>query len=117
MLRLLTDENIPRRLVALLKRYGVDVIRLQDLNMRGVSDQELARIASQLGRTILTRDSDFTTPHLLSLAQHGVVYISCQPSKDELPRLAKRIATIARQLEPKPRLLVIVERGYMEVYY
>jgi len=31
LLKLLADENIPRRLVALLKQYGIDVVRLQDL--------------------------------------------------------------------------------------
>jgi len=69
LLKLLADENIPRRLVALLKQHGVDVVRLQDLDVRGISDKELVDIANKLERTILTRDLDFTTPSLLSLVK------------------------------------------------
>ena len=76
MLKLPADENIPRRLVLSLKRQGVDAARLQDLGIRGISDRELVGVASRLGRTLLTRDADFTAPSLLSLARHGAVYIS-----------------------------------------
>ncbi len=116
MLRLLADENIPKKLVTFLRQYGVDVARLQDLGTRGISDKELVNIANKLERTILTRDTDFTTPSLLSLARNGVIYISYQPSKNEIPRLAERIASIANQLEPKPGLLIVIEHGYIEVY-
>jgi len=116
LLKLLADENIPRRLVIFLKQYGVDVVRLQDLGIRGISDKELVDIANELERTILTRDSDFTTPSLLSLAGNGVIYISYQFSRDETPRLARRIASIVHQLEPKPRLLIVIEHEHIEVY-
>ena len=116
MLKLLADENISKRLVALLKEHGVDTVRLQELGTRGISDQELVRIANRLGRTILTRDSDFTAPHLLSPVKNGVVYISYQPSRNELARLAERIASVVRQLEPKTGLLVIVKHEHIEVY-
>ena len=116
MLKLLADENIPRRLVILLKTRGVDIIRLQDLGARGVSNQELVRIANRLTRTILTRDFDFTMPYFLSLTRSRVIYISYQPSRNELLRLAERIASIVHQLEPKPGLLVIVGREYIEIH-
>ncbi len=35
MLRLLADENVPKRLVTLLRREGVEVVRLQELGLRG----------------------------------------------------------------------------------
>ncbi len=116
MLRLLADENIPKKLVTFLKQYGVDVARLQDLGIRGISDRELVNIANKLEKTILTRDADFTASSLLPLIRHGVVYISYQPSKNEIQRLAKRIASIANQLEPKPGLLVVIEHKYIEIH-
>ena len=116
MLRLLVDENIPRKLATILKELNVDTIRLQDLDLRGISDKELINTANELRRTILTRDSDFTTPSLLSLARNGVIYISYQPSRGEISRLAKRIASIAKQLEPKSGLLVVIEHEHIEVY-
>jgi len=48
--------------------------------------------------------------------RNGVIYISYQPSKNEIPRLAERIALIAGQLEPKPRLLIVIEHEYIEIY-
>jgi len=116
LLRLLADENIPKKLVTLLRQYGVDITRLQDLGIRGISDRELVNIANELERIVLTRDADFTIPSLLSLIRHGVIYISYQPSKNEIQRLAEKIASIANQLEPKPGLLVVIEREYIEIY-
>ncbi len=116
MLKLLADENIPKKLAVLLKKLNVDIIRLQDLGLRGISDKELINTANKLERTILTRDSDFTTLSLLSLTKNGVIYIPHQPSKDEILRLAERIASITKQLEPKPGLLVVIEREHTEVY-
>ncbi len=50
------------------------------------------------------------------MMRSGVVYISYQPSKNEMETLAKRIASIANQLKPKPRLFVIIRHEYIEVY-
>lgn len=116
MLKLLADENIPRRLVRLLQERKVDIIRLQDLGTRGVNDRELVEISNRLDRAILTRDHDFTLPYLLSLVKNGVVHISFQPSKNEIPELAARIATIAKNYEPKPALLIIIGRERTEIY-
>ncbi len=99
-----------------MRQKSIDVARLQDLGTRGISDKELVNTASKLGMTILTRDTDFTAPSLLSLAKNGVIYISYQPSKNEIPRLAERIASIANQLEPKPGLLMVIEHEYIEIY-
>ncbi|MCE4600974.1 MAG: DUF5615 family PIN-like protein [Desulfurococcales archaeon] len=99
-----------------MRQYGVDVTRLQDLGIRGISDKELVNIANELERIILTRDADFTVPSLLSLIRYGVIYISYQPSKNEIQRLAERIASMANQLEPRPGLLIVIEHEYIEVY-
>ncbi len=116
MPKLLADENIPRKLVTLLRQHGIDIVRLQDLGIRGISDKELVNIANELERTILTRDSDFTIPRLLSLTRNGVIYITYQPSKNEILRLAERIASKVNQLKPKPGLLVVIEHEHIEVY-
>jgi len=55
-------------------------------------------------------------PGLLSLIRHGVIYVSYQPSKNEIQRLAERIASIVNQLEPEPGLLVVIEHEYIEVH-
>jgi len=116
LLKLLADENTPKKLITILKQYGVDVSRLQDLAPRGISDRELVDMANKLDRTILTRDTDFAAPSFLSLVKNGVIYISCQFSKDEIPKIAERIASIANLLEPKAGLLIVVEHNYIEIY-
>jgi predicted nuclease of predicted toxin-antitoxin system len=116
LLKLLADENVARRLVHLIREQGVDIIRLQDLGARGIDDRELVEISNRLGRAVLTRDHDFTLPYLLSLVKNGVVYISFQPSKNEIPKLAARIAAIADSYEPKPALLIVVGREHVEIY-
>ena len=99
-----------------MRRYGIDVARLQDLSTRGISDKELINIANNHERVILTRDADFTVPGLLSRIRHGVIYISYQPSKDEIPRLARRIVSIVKQLKPGQDYLIIIEHEYIEIY-
>lgn len=49
MLRLLADENIPERLVMLLKKNGVDAVRLQNISVRDINDQELIGMTTSLG--------------------------------------------------------------------
>ncbi len=116
MLRLLANENIPKRLVRRLLEEGIDTIRLQDLGIRGINDEEVVNVTNRLGCTILTRDSDYTTPSLRAKAYYGIMYIGYQPLKTEIPELAKRIAQIARNLEPKPGLLIVVTRDLIEIY-
>ncbi len=95
---------------------SVGYYRLQDLRFRGISDNELVGIANRLGRAILTRDRDFTLPHLLSQVGSGVIYLSYQPRRSELPRIAGQIASIAMQYKPRPRLLIIIRRDHIEIY-
>ncbi len=91
MLRLLADENVPKRLVKALKDLGIDVVRLQDLGLRGISDKEVISLAKDLERTILTKDVDFSKAHLLRISEFGVIYIPYQPRKEEVLDVAARI--------------------------
>jgi len=115
LLTLLADENIPKKLALLLRGRGVDIIRLQDIGARGLGDRELVEISNRLGRAIPTRDHDFTTPYILSIVKNGVIYISYQPSKTEIMELVDRIAALAKDYNPKPGLLIIIRREYIEI--
>jgi len=64
----------------------------------------------------LTRGSDLAAPSLLSLVRNGIIYNAYSLARDEVPRLAKRVESVARQLEPRPGLLVIIEYGHIEIY-
>ena len=73
-------------------------------------------MSNRLGRAILTRDQDFTSPHLLSLVKNGVICISFQPLKNELSELAVRIANMVKSYQPRPAFLIIIGREHMEIY-
>ncbi len=111
MLKLLADENIPRRLVSILRRLGIDVIRIADAVGRGRSDLEVIEVSNNLGRVIVTRDSDYTLPWMLSRAGSGVIYIAYNPDKQELEKLARALARIASTATPKRGLLIVVYPG------
>ena len=115
MLKLLADENIPKKLIRLVSR-DVDIIRLQDIGGRGLSDSLVIELANTLGRTIFTRDSDFTRPEILSRVRNGVMFLAWQPNVAELVNAANMVVEVSRLYNAKPGLLIIINRFGVEVY-
>jgi predicted nuclease of predicted toxin-antitoxin system len=58
-LRLYADECVDGRVLAGLRRRGVDVVSAQDEGLLSASDQQHIRRASELGRAVVTADQDF----------------------------------------------------------
>lgn len=58
MLRFLTDENFHGPIVRglLLRRPGLDLVRVQDVDLNGASDPEVLAWAADHDRIVLTRD-------------------------------------------------------------
>ena len=56
---LLADEHIPKTVVQRLESYGIEVLHVEDLGMKGASDPELIKYALENDYSILTRDDDF----------------------------------------------------------
>ena len=109
--RLLADENIPKRLVNLLREEGVDIVRLQDVADRGLPDYEVITLANSEGRAILTRDRDFVeNPRLARAAYMGIVYLAYQPGRLEVLELARRIARALNRGCPGPGRVLVVYR-------
>ena len=53
-MRLLADENIPLRAVAILKKKGYDIVSLLEFG-KGLKDAEVLDLACNEGRTIARR--------------------------------------------------------------
>lgn len=68
------DEHIPRALAEALRRRGVDVVTVQELDLMGATDEEHLANANQLGRVIVTQDSDFCALHSLGVEHAGIVF-------------------------------------------
>ena len=57
--RLLADEHIPKTVVKRLDSFGIDAVHVDEIGLKGTSDEELYAFAASEGRAVLTMDSDF----------------------------------------------------------
>ena len=57
-MRFLADENIPYPVVKRLRENGFDITSIYEVN-RGITDEEVARIAAAEDRILITFDKDF----------------------------------------------------------
>lgn len=58
-LRLYADECVDGRIVAGLRRRGIDLVTAGDQRLLGASDEQHLQRATVLGRVIVTSDRDF----------------------------------------------------------
>src|SRR5689334_13773269 len=58
MLRLVTDEDFNKRVLAglLARRPDLDIVRMQDVGLRGAADPDVLAWAAREGRIVLTHD-------------------------------------------------------------
>jgi predicted nuclease of predicted toxin-antitoxin system len=98
MIKLLADENFPKRATDKLSRLGYDIIniRQRDTNKRGdgKDDERVLAIAIQEQRTVVTFDKgDFA--HLHSECDWHWGIVCCRNMRDRV-RLAKKIDAAIR---------------------
>ena len=100
MIRLLADENVPRRSVSLLREAGFDVAVVAS----GAADEAILARAVAEDRVLLTLDRDFGRLALLQRAggMPGIVYVRLPHSRPE---------TCARVLLPLLRDPALVLEG------
>lgn len=58
-MRFLIDQQLPKRLAAVLRELGHDAMHVKDLGMTEASDIEISAKAIEFGATIVTKDDDF----------------------------------------------------------
>jgi len=82
--RLLADENLDPQVVQWLRRQGHDMLAISEFSP-GTPDVEVAQVAAEQERAILTRDKDFgELVFRRALVVPGVVLIRYQsPSRAE----------------------------------
>ncbi len=61
-MRFKLDENLHPQLSELLAEGGHEVATVRDEGLSGATDEEVHRVASSEGRTLLTLDLDFSNP-------------------------------------------------------
>ena len=61
-MKFLLDENLPRRLAALLRKRGFAVVEVAASNRRSLPDSDIWALAAKEDLVLITRDLDFPLP-------------------------------------------------------
>ena len=110
-MRILVDENVPRKAVEALRTDGHDVVWAVEVGRRAPDTEHIARAAAD-GLAILTEDTDFArlvsegganAPALLLVRLHGM------PRDLRKDRIAEAVREIGGQ--PSPGSVHVIEPG------
>lgn len=73
-LRFYLDENIDPEVARQLARGGIDAICVRDLQLRGDTDLNHLKRATEMGYALCTHDSDFLKMHAESNDHAGIIF-------------------------------------------
>ena len=114
---LLADENISPRVVACLRRMGLDVLDTKEQQWQGTADAELITRAYQEQRFILTHDSDFGTIAInQGVPCHGILYLRLKNMKPVYVIQACE-NLFSRNIEIPPYTLWVIEDSRIRIRY
>lgn len=108
MIKLLADENIPKKTIELLKQRSIDIISASEAS-RGLSDRAVIELANTENRVVVTFDRDFGKIVFRErLKLKGLIILRFAPSSPE--HIAKRITCMLAQGTPiEERVIVVME--------
>lgn len=72
---LLADENVHPDVIAFLRETGLDVDSIAEQGKFGLPDTQVLEQATEVGRVVLTHDSDFGGLALLGAKFIGIIYL------------------------------------------
>jgi len=109
-MRFIVDENVRKEAISFLKSEGHDVL----LPIPGSRDEEIARIAKETNRIILTHDQHFADILLFPPEEYpGIIRIKIHPPSAAAIINALRdflLQATAEQLDKK--LIILEENGF-----
>ena len=107
-LRILTDENLPPKVVDFLRHHGLDVLDTREQGWHGKSDSELLEIAYRNNRWILTLDSDFGTLAIHEAEPYiGIIFLRLRNQRaHNIIRLCELL--LHHDMDFLPQTLVVV---------
>ena len=73
-IRFYLDEHVSKTVVNGLRLRGIDVLRTQEADMLGASDEKHLGFATREARVIFTQDVDFLRLHAKGINHSGIVY-------------------------------------------
>jgi len=108
MLKFLADENVPYLPVKRLRNEGFDIISIYEIE-RGISDQEVAKIANSENRILVTFDKDFGMILFVeNLKIPGLILLRFQP-KDVEYIYSKLKAVLSAEIDFYGKIVTVHE--------
>ena len=73
-IRLYFDESVEVAIAEQMKQRGIDAVTVRDLGLRGDTDINHLRRASEMGRVLCTYDTDFLRLHASGHLHTGIAF-------------------------------------------
>lgn len=116
-MRLLVDQNLARRVAALLCQAGHDAVHVAERGLAAADDEEILTVAVAEDRVVISEDTDFATLLARSGARSPsfVLIRSAEPLRpeDQAALLVDNIATIQSDLVAGA--VVVFARGRIRI--
>jgi Domain of unknown function (DUF5615) len=71
-IRFYLDENVNVEIAVQLRKHGIDVVTVRDLELLGDEDPNHLQLATELGRVLCTHDQDFPRMSAKGIAHSGI---------------------------------------------
>ena len=111
-MRFLIDEDVPVKILSLLKKLGHDARRITP----GLKNGAVMRLATTEERVLITRDSDFTDAFRYPPSRcPGIIHLDIHPPywEDIAPALEALLRSLPAD-KMAGRLIVLGKKGYGE---
>ncbi len=96
----LLDENMPRKILTLLRREGFNATRVYDVGLRSQSDTAIFAYARTHPITIVTFDTDYLNQTAFPPPHAGIIVLRSFPRDTSVNELAAAVLKAAVQLAP-----------------
>ncbi len=97
-IKYLLDERVHTAVTSGFQARGVDVLTVQESDMRAASDEDLLNLAAAEGRVIFTQDAYFLRLHAEDFRPAGIVYGQQQA---QIGDIVRGLMLIYQVLEPR----------------
>ena len=113
-MRFLTDENIPRDVVRMLRDLGHDVMDVREQGMGGAADDDVSEAAKSGDRILVTMDTDFA--NILQYPPHeyaGVIVLRVpRPTRHRIAEALKEFLAVVNEKDIEHSLVIVGPGAY-----
>ena len=117
-MRFLIDEDLPRSVGDLLRRYGHEAVDVRDIGLRGAKDSKIASYAQNNKLCIVTGDFDFSDIRNYPPKEYAGIVVLSIPKDATAPFILNLLEAFLQQNDLIPKLpgrLAIVEPGRVRI--